>query len=140
MAAITAPSQMDAVAMPFLIVVILKSKSINFFEQLEHSFVIHFSTSRKVPRTLDNLFSIKQGETEMLRDFMAHFNAATFEIKDLNKDMAISAMKRGLKESRFIYSLDMTFLQIYAELLERAYKYIHANEDASDRCQTKGKG
>ena len=63
---------------------------------------------------------------------MARINTATLEVKDLNEDMAISAMKRGLRGSRFIYSLDKTLLWIYVELLERAYKYMYVDEGASD--------
>ena len=49
----------------------LQSGSIHSFGQLEHSFVAHFSTSRKPPRTSDSLFSLKQGENETLRHFLA---------------------------------------------------------------------
>ena len=98
----------------------------------------HFSTSRKMPRTSNSLFSIKQGEKETLRDFMAHFNTVTLEVRDLNEDIAISIMKRGLRRFRFIYSLDKILPQTYAELLERVYKYIRVNEGTSDRCQIKG--
>ena len=70
---------------------------------------------------------------------MASFNAATLEVRDLNEDMAISAMKRDLRRSRFTYSLDKTLLRTYAELLERAYKYFRMDEGASDRCQTEEK-
>ena len=93
----------------------------------------YFSTSRKPPRTSDSLFSLKQEENETLRYFVVQFNAATLEIRDLNEDMTISAMKRGLRGSRFTYSLDKTLPRTYAELLERAYKYIRADEAASDR-------
>ncbi|XP_073116200.1 secreted RxLR effector protein 161-like [Elaeis guineensis] len=51
---------------------------------------IWLSTSRKVSRISDSLFSIKQGEIEMLRDFVTRFNTATLEVRDLNEDMAIS--------------------------------------------------
>ena len=71
---------------------------------------------------------------------MARFNAATLEVKDLNEDMAISTMKRNLRRSRFIYSLDKTLFQIYAELLEHVYKYIRTDEATSDRRQTEDKG
>ena len=70
----------------------------------------------------------------MLRHFVARFNTATLEVRDLNEDMAISAMKRGLRASRFTYSLDKTLPRTYAELLERAYKYMRTDEGASDRC------
>ena len=70
---------------------------------------------------------------------MGRFNAATLEVKDLNENMAISAIKRGLRGSRFTYSLDKTLPRTYAKLLERAYKYMHADEGASDRRQIEGK-
>ena len=88
----------------------------------------------------DSLFSLKQEENEILRHFMARFNAATLEVRDLNEDMAISTMKRGLRASRFTYFLDKTLPRTYAELLERAYKYMHADEGASDRCLAEPKG
>ena len=71
---------------------------------------------------------------------MAWFNAATLEVRDLNEDMAISAMKRGLRGSRFTYSLDKTLPRTYAELLERAYKYMRADEGASDQRLIKDTG
>ena len=71
---------------------------------------------------------------------MARFNAATLEIRDLNKDMIISIIKRGLRGSRFTYSLDKTLLRTYVELLEHAYKYIREDEATSDRCQIDEKG
>ena len=100
----------------------------------------HFSISRKPPRTSDSLFFLKQGENETIRYFVMRFNAATLEIRDLNEDMAISAMKRGLRGSRFTYSLDKTLPRTYVELLERAYKYMRADEGASDRRLTEAKG
>ena len=80
----------------------------------------HFSTSQRPSWISDSLFSIKQGETEILRDFVAHFNTAMLEVRDLNEDMAISAIKRGLRKFRFTYSLDKTLSRTYAELLKRA--------------------
>ena len=117
-----------------------QSKSIYSFGQLEHSFVAHFNTSRRLPRTSNSLFSIKQGETEIFRDFVARFNVAMLEVRDLNENMAIAAMKKGLRGSRFTYSLDKTLPRTYAELLKRAYKYMRTDEGVSDRCQTEGKG
>ena len=64
---------------------------------------------------------------------MARFNAATLEITDLNEVVAMSAFKKGLKQSRFTYSLDKTFPKTYPELLARASKYIRADEGAASR-------
>ncbi|XP_073107312.1 uncharacterized protein [Elaeis guineensis] len=82
----------------------LRLGSIHSFGQLEHPFVAHFSTSRRPPRTSDGLFSIKQRETEILRDFVAQFNVATLEVRDLNEDMTILAMK-GMSEGISIHVL-----------------------------------
>ena len=65
---------------------------------------------------------------------MAHFNATTLEVKDLNKPMAITIMKPGLCSSKFTYSLDKTLLRIYADLLECIQKYIFTEKGATDRC------
>ena len=68
-----------------------------------------------------------------------HFNAAKLEVQDLSEDMAISVMKRDLKRSRFTYSLDKNYPWIYFELLDRAFKYIHVNEVASDHRRVEDK-
>ena len=69
---------------------------------------------------------------------MACFNTATLEVRDLNEDMTISTMKKGLKAFRFTYFLDKTLSRTYAELLEHAYKYIRTDEGASDGRQIEG--
>ena len=74
-----------------------------------------------------------------MKDFVARFNMATLEITDLNEYVAMSALKKGLKKSRFTYSLDKTFPKTYFELLARASKYIRADEGATSRRETEGK-
>ena len=70
---------------------------------------------------------------------MVRFNAATLEVKDLNENIAISIIKRGLRRSQFTYSLDKTLPRTDAELLEHACKYMRTDEGASNRHQTEGK-
>ena len=74
-----------------------------------------------------------------MKDFVARFNTATLEITDLNEYVAMSALKKGLKKSRFTYFLDKTFRKTYSELLARANKYIRADEGAASRRETEGK-
>ena len=66
-----------------------------------------------------------------MKGFVAHFNMATLEIIDLNEYVAMSTLKKGLKQSRFTYSLDKPFPKTYSELLARASKYIRADEGAA---------
>ena len=54
--------------------------------------------------------------------------------------MPLLIMYAQIIRSQFTFSLDKTLLQTYAELLERAYKYMCADEGVSDRRQTEGKG
>ena len=65
---------------------------------------------------------------------MVRFNTATLEVKDLNEAMAITIMKQGLLNSKFIYSLDKTLPWSYIELFKRAQKYIRAEKATTDRC------
>ena len=96
---------------------------------------MYFGTNRRVPKTTDSLFSIYQQDGEFLREFMVRFNTATLEVKDLDEATAIAAMKRGLRNFKFTYSLDMTLPRSYVELLECIQKYIHTEEAATDRRQ-----
>ena len=70
---------------------------------------------------------------------MMHFNIATLEILYLNEDMAISAMKRGLKSFKFAWSLDKMLSRTYLKLLEHAYKYVCVKERDSNRCESEKK-
>jgi len=50
------------------------------------------------------------------------------EIPNLNKYVAMSAMKKGLWSSRFTFSLDKKFFTNYSKLLARAQKYAQAEK------------
>ena len=93
-----------------------------------------------MPRTTVSLFSVQQQDGESLREFVARFNIATLEVKDLDEAMAIAVMKRGFWNSKFTYSQVKMLPRSYAELLERAQKYIRIEEAVTDRCQFEGKG
>ena len=87
-----------------------------------------------MPQTSDSLFVVNQQDGESLRDYVVHFNIATLEVRDLNEFTTISAMKRRLQSFRFTYSLDKMLSRSYIELLEHTQKYIHAEEDTTNRC------
>ena len=84
-----------------------------------------------MPRNSDSLFLVQQKDDEDLRDFVARFNAIAMEVPNLNEQVALSAMKKGLKASRFTFSLDKKTPKTYAELLTRAQKYALAEEQAA---------
>ena len=68
-----------------------------------------------------------------MRDYVAHFNAATLEINDFNESLAMSAMKQGPQNFRFTYSKDKKFSRSYFRLLEHTQKYIRIEKDATEQ-------
>lgn len=61
---------------------------------------------------------------------MAWFKVAMLEVYNLDKSMAMIAKKRGLRTSRFTYSLDKANPKSYSEMLVHAQNYIHMDEGA----------
>ena len=78
---------------------------------------MHFDSQRSQPKNNDSFFSIKQREGELLRDYVAYFNAVMFEIRDINKSVTMWAMKQGLKDEQLIFSLNKNFSKDYTDLL-----------------------
>ena len=74
------------------------------------------------------MIGIKQKENESLWDYIRRFNAATLKITDLDQTIAMTAMKDGLRPSKFLFSLKKSFPMDYAEMLSRADKYANAEE------------
>ena len=58
------------------------------------------------------------------------------EITDLDQTVAMTAMKGGLKPSRFLFSLEKRFPVDYAEMLSRADKYANAEEAMASEKRT----
>lgn len=72
--------------------------------------------------------SIKQEENEKLKDYLERFNAATLEVKDFNKSIAMSALKQGLWSGHLSFILDKNFLRSYVDYLACARKYVQVEE------------
>ena len=72
-------------------------------------------------------------ENESLWEFITKFNTATLEVSDLDPMVAMSAMKGGLKPSRFFFSPKKRFPSSFIEMLSRAEKYANAEEAMSAR-------
>ena len=55
------------------------------------------------------------------------------EVPNPNEQVALSAIKKGLRTSRFTFFLDKKSPKTYAELLTRAQKYASVEEQAAER-------
>ena len=82
------------------------------------------------------MIGIKQERNESLWAFISRFNTATLVISDLDQTVAMTAMKEGLKPSRFLFSLEKKFTVDYAEMLAQAEKYANAEEAMAARKET----
>lgn len=71
-------------------------------------------------------------------EYMAYFKVVALEMQNLNEEVTLSAIKKGLQSSRFIFSLDK-FPTSYSELIVRAHKYACPKDGAATRCQVEGK-
>lgn len=59
---------------------------------------------------------------------MAHFNAATLEVKDFNEYITILTLKWELWNGQLSFFLNKNFLRNYANLLVHAEKYAQAEK------------
>ncbi|XP_012844975.1 PREDICTED: uncharacterized protein LOC105965010 [Erythranthe guttata] len=74
------------------------------------------------------LFRLKQREREDLREYVKRFSAEKLEIPVTPPEILVSAFIQGLQDGDFFRSLAKRNASTFAELLERAEKYINLEE------------
>ncbi|XP_008777135.2 uncharacterized protein LOC103697118 [Phoenix dactylifera] len=111
----------------------LKPRTVSSFEQLGRQFAANFAASRRQRRTSNSLLNIKQKEGESLKDYIDRFTAATWEVRELDQLIAMSALKTGARSCRFLFFLEKNFSTDFMEMLARARKYAKAEEAMASR-------
>ncbi|KAK3012571.1 hypothetical protein RJ639_009720 [Escallonia herrerae] len=107
----------------------LQPRSIYSFGQLSNLFQKHFVSSRSRRKNSASLLNIVQEKNESLACFLGRFNVATLEIDNLDESMKYIAFLRGLRPtSKFAFSVNKSPLGNMKALLEKANKYIQAEE------------
>ena len=109
----------------------LKRQSISSFNELSKEFRSGFAASRRRRRHMVHLTSIRQTDTETIRDYMKRFTEAARQVKDFSEVGAVMAFTQGLRHGRLSWSLSKRGPTSYRELMERAEKYATA-EDVSE--------
>ncbi|XP_058103547.1 uncharacterized protein LOC131247125 [Magnolia sinica] len=112
----------------------LKPKSISSFSELSRMFLTQFISGKKSWKPTTHLFTLKQGNKEPLKDYIARFNEELLLVEDYNDKMTLSAMFSGLKEGKFTFSIGKNPPTTLAELISRAQKYTNA-EEFSNSCR-----
>ena len=95
---------------------------------MSRSFVTHFVTSKRPHWQSGFLVNIKQREGEFLHDYMNHFNVATLKMHNLDQSVTMIAFKDELQKNFLLYTLEKKYLKDFAEMLDRAEKYVWADE------------
>ncbi|KAK2998712.1 hypothetical protein RJ639_022649 [Escallonia herrerae] len=107
----------------------LQPRSIYSFGQLSDLFQKHFVSSRSRRKNSASLLNIVQEKNESLACFLGRFNAATLEIDSLEESVKYTAFLHGLQStSKFTFSVNKSPLGNMKALLEKANKYIQAEE------------
>ncbi|XP_012836530.1 PREDICTED: uncharacterized protein LOC105957147 [Erythranthe guttata] len=102
--------------------------SITSFEDFSTKFLRNFSSSKKQQKTAMALFRLRQREREDLREYVKRFSAEKLEIPVTPPEILVSAFIQGLQDGDFFRSLAKRNASTFAELLERAEKYINLEE------------
>ncbi|XP_038688665.1 uncharacterized protein LOC119987827 [Tripterygium wilfordii] len=108
----------------------LPNNSISSFAQLTDLFVEQFASSRRLPKTSDDLYKIKRGSAESLRSYIGRFLAEKVLITNCNIETAITAFKKGLLPFDELYKELTKFPCTNMEdVLARAWAQVKWEED-----------
>ncbi|KAK3014466.1 hypothetical protein RJ639_009015 [Escallonia herrerae] len=119
----------------------LQPRSIYSFVQLSDLFQKHFVSSRSRRKNSASLLNIVQEKNESLACFLGRFNPATLEIDNLDESMKYTAFLRGLRPtSKFAFSVKKSPPGNMKALLEKANKYIQAEEYLETHRDRRGEG
>ncbi|XP_058111548.1 uncharacterized protein LOC131254861 [Magnolia sinica] len=111
----------------------LKPNSIGSFTELSRLFLTQFISGKKSQKPNTHLFTIKQEPKESLKKYIARFNKEALQVEDYDDNISLSAMRSGLKEEKFTFSIGKNLPKTLAELVARAQKYTNAEEFSNSR-------
>ncbi|KAK3025205.1 hypothetical protein RJ639_043131 [Escallonia herrerae] len=119
----------------------LQPRYIYSFGHLSDLFQKHFVSSRSRRKNSASLLNIVQEKNESLACFLGRFNAATLEIDNLDEFVKYTAFLRGLRPtSKFAFSVNKSPPGNMKALLEKANKYIQAEEYLETHKGRRGEG
>ncbi|XP_040361887.1 uncharacterized protein LOC121049263 [Rosa chinensis] len=96
------------------------------FKELADKFVARFILRTDGIHTPKGLLKVQQGEDETLKSFVNRWQAATAKCRDLNKELAELAFRRGLRRREFLYGINHNPPANYDELMATAIRQAQA--------------
>ncbi|GAU19161.1 hypothetical protein TSUD_89260 [Trifolium subterraneum] len=98
--------------------------SIDSWEELCRMFTVHFTTSRRHPKTVASLKAIIQGPEESLRSYIERFNKVSVEVEATDK-MNLYLLEEGLREgTKFQEAVGIVEVQTLDTFFELTQRYI----------------
>ncbi|CAL9019077.1 unnamed protein product [Prunus brigantina] len=114
--------------------------TINTFDSLKQAFLDHFMIQTDRLYSADDLYMLRQGEDEPLREYAARFSHEYSRCPDTDDRAAFGAFKSGLRESNFRYLVHSNPWNTYAELMKQAARGRHGNHHQSSIGNPHGTG
>ncbi|XP_056690374.1 uncharacterized protein [Spinacia oleracea] len=106
----------------------LPARSIFSFRQIQEDFVRRFISKVERKKTSGELMSISQRPKELLREYLTRFNNESITIPDLQQEIAVLALLRGMQECEFKRYLGRKSFTSLGEALRKANEYIRSDE------------
>ncbi|KAL2458351.1 Uncharacterized protein Adt_45979 [Abeliophyllum distichum] len=106
----------------------LPRKSIRMFDDFFNQFVAYFASNKRAKKTVIGLIQLNQDKNKLLKDFIARFNRAALEIKDLQMSTVVIAMMNRTRNRPFKMSMFKNFPNMMHELLRRKDKYVNTEK------------
>ncbi|XP_022841985.1 uncharacterized protein LOC111365684 [Olea europaea var. sylvestris] len=112
----------------------LHERSVKDWNDLAMAFLAQFMGSKARTTPKERLVSIKQGRSESLKSYLSRFNKQSIEVEKISDGAALMAILARLRpKTRFWRSVHKDGPRTYHEFLNRAEKYISAEEVTSDQ-------
>jgi hypothetical protein len=75
----------------------LPKNSIMGYQDFHRKLIHQFAGSKHIQVTATNMFSLRQGSFETLREYLARFSEATIKVSNPNQEMFVAAFHNGLR-------------------------------------------
>jgi hypothetical protein len=79
------------------------------------------------------MFSLRQGNTKTLKEYLARFSKVTIKVSYRNQGMLVAAFHNGLKAGHFNESLAQKPAETMQEVMKRAECYIKGEESNAEK-------
>ncbi|CAL9011256.1 unnamed protein product [Prunus brigantina] len=105
----------------------LEPGTVDSFDELKQIFLNHFMIQTDRLYSADDLYTIRQGEDEPLREYAARFSHEYSRCPETDDRAAYGAFKSGLRSSHFRYLVHSSNWRTYDELMKQAA--VHAKAE-----------